>query len=307
MTDQVTVTAKRRYGTLSPLRYPGGKAALAGFFADIISEVGIQAPRYVEPYAGGAGAGIALLREGLVDHLVVNDIDPAVHAFWSSAVHTSDALVDLVATSPLTIEEWRKQRSIYQAGDDSDLLALGFAFYYLNRTNRSGILNAGVIGGQHQQGKYRIDARFNRTTLIERLQAIGSVSDRITVSDLDGRTVIQKYGEDPNTFMYIDPPYVHAGSQLYLNSFQGRDHQALAEVVMATEQAHWLVTYDTAPLIERIYDGAFQCELEISYSARYTGKARELMIGSATVSDAIRTLSPQFQLEEASEGGAAQG
>lgn len=288
MTKQLTVTASRRYGTLSPLRYPGGKASLAGFFADLIAEVGIEHARYVEPYAGGAGAGIALLREGLVDQLVINDIDPAVHAFWMSAVHDNHRFVRLVNKTPLTIEEWRRQRSIYQAGDSTNLLELGLAFFYLNRTNRSGILNAGVIGGQAQNGNYLLDARFNRATLTERLTAIGSLADRITVSDLDGRTVIQNYGDDPATFMYIDPPYVHAGSQLYLNAFDGRDHQSLASVVTSITKAHWVVTYDTAPLIERAYKGEFQCRLAINYSARHPGKAEELLIGSPAVAAAIK-------------------
>ena len=288
MAKQLTVIASRRYGTLSPLRYPGGKASLAGFFADIIADIGISGARYVEPYAGGAGAGIALLREGLVDHLVINDIDPAVHAFWTSAVHDNRRFVRLVNKTPLTIEEWRRQRTIYQTGDASDPLKLGLAFFYLNRTNRSGILNAGVIGGQAQQGKYRIDARFNRETLTERLTAIGDLADQITVSDLDGRTVIKTYAKDPSTFMYIDPPYVHAGSQLYLNAFDGRDHQALAAVVTAIPKAHWLVTYDTAPLIERTYKGHFQCRLAITYSARYPGKAEELLIASPAVAAAIK-------------------
>ena len=140
MNSSVRVIASRRYGTLSPLRYPGGKAALAGFFHDIIDHLSLRDVCYVEPYAGGAGAGIALLRQGIVDHLVINDIDPAVHAFWYSVMHHSDQLIDLVATVPLTIDQWRRQRAIYQAGDESDLLRLGFAFFYLNRTNRSGIL-----------------------------------------------------------------------------------------------------------------------------------------------------------------------
>lgn len=288
MAKQLTVTASRRYGTLSPLRYPGGKASLAGFFADLIAAIGIKHARYVEPYAGGAGAGIALLREGLVDQLVINDIDPAVHAFWMSAVHDNRRFVRLVDKVPLTIEEWRRQRSIYQAGDNSDPFKLGFAFFYLNRTNRSGILNAGVIGGQAQKGEYRIDARFNRTTLTERLAAIGALADRITVSDLDGRSVIHTYGDDPVTFIYIDPPYVHAGSQLYLNAFDGRDHQSLASVVTSVPRAHWVVTYDTAPLIERAYKGEFQCQLAINYSARHPGKAEELLIGSPAVAASIK-------------------
>ena len=221
---------------------------------------------------------------------MINDIDPAVHAFWKSAVSDNENLVDMVASVPLTIAEWRRQREIYRSRDDQDSLRLGFAFFFLNRTNRSGILNAGVIGGQRQEGKYRIDARFNRETLIERLTAIGDMADQITVSDLDGRTVIQQFALDDQAFMYIDPPYVQAGSQLYLNAFDGRDHTALAAIVKAIERAHWLMTYDVAPLIERLYQEYFQCRLELTYSARHPGRAEELLVASPSVAGAISAL-----------------
>lgn len=299
MKARLRVIASRRYGTLSPLRYPGGKAALAGFFGDIIEALGIDQARYIEPYAGGAGAGIALLREGVVEELVVNDIDPAVYAFWKSAVNNNASFVEMVASTPLTIDEWQKQREIYRSRDESDALRLGFAFFFLNRTNRSGILNAGVIGGQRQEGEYKIGARFNRATLIERLTAIGNLADRITVSDLDGRTVIQRYAQNVRTFMYIDPPYVQAGSRLYLNAFDGRDHKALAAVVNTVDKAHWLMTYDIAPLIEKLYHEQFQSRLELTYSARYPGQAEELLIASPAVADVIKALQPEFALADA--------
>lgn len=287
----VKVTPARRYGTLSPLRYPGGKSALAGLFADIIGHLRLHDPVYVEPYAGGAGAGVALLREGIVSRLVINDIDPAVHAFWQAVVEHNGAFVDRILSVPLTVEEWRRQRGVYRSGVGT-ALELGFAFFYLNRTNRSGVLNAGVIGGQAQTGNYKIDARFNRGTLVERISALGELSDRIVVTDLDGRSVIRRYGADDSTFMYIDPPYVAAGSQLYLNAFERRDHQALAKTVRALPAAHWLMTYDVSPLIEELYEGLFQCRLTLNYSARHPGQAQELLVASPDVAEAVTRLHP---------------
>lgn len=289
----MVIQASRRFGTVSPLRYPGGKAALAGLFSDVIADLQISSPCYVEPYAGGAGAGIALLRTDLVDHLVINDIDPAVHAFWASVVKDNEQFRELVRSVPLTVEEWRLQRDIYRSGDAADPLRLGFAFFYLNRTNRSGVLNAGVIGGQAQTGRYLIDARFNRETLSERLAEIGRRAHRITVTDLDGRTVISRYSGDPSVFMYIDPPYVHAGSQLYLNAFDGRDHVALSRMIDSIQAAHWLLTYDAAPLVERLYSHHFHCRLKINYSARYPGDAQELLVASPRVANALRRLRPR--------------
>lgn len=287
MTERLRIRAARRYGTLSPLRYPGGKAALAGLFADLVRELDLANPIYVEPYAGGAGAGVALLRQGLVQRLVINDFDPAVHAFWRSITEFNADFIELVHRAPLTIEEWKRQREIYRGGDATDILGLGFAFFYLNRTNRSGVLRGGVIGGLAQAGHYKMDARFNRQTLAERILALGALADRITVSDLDGRTVIRQYAHNPSVFMYIDPPYVQAGSQLYLNAFDTYDHQALARIVDEIDCSHWVMTYDVAPLVQKLYAHYFQSRYELNYSARHPGFADELMIASPAVAAAL--------------------
>ena len=289
MTDTLRVQAARRYGTRSPLRYPGGKSALAGVLADVIEHLDIAPPVYVEPYAGGAGAGVALLQEGLVRRLVINDFDPAVHAFWQAAVKDNRRFVEWVSSVPLTLQEWHRQRDVYRCGA-KDEFQLGCAFFFLNRTNRSGVLNAGVIGGQRQAGRYRIDARFNRETLIERLAAIGQMADCIEVSDLDGRSIIRRYGSKRSVFMYIDPPYVLAGSQLYLNAFDAHDHEALAEAVARITSARWLMTYDVSDMVKRLYSKYFQCLLDLNYSARYPGVAQELLIAPEDVAQALCAL-----------------
>lgn len=287
MTESLKLRASRRYGTLSPLRYPGGKASLAGFFADLIAELGLRDATYVEPYAGGVGAGIALLREGLIENLVINDFDPAVHAFWHSVTTRTKEFIELIRCTPLTIEEWTHQRTTYRAARTDDLLTLGFAFFYLNRTNRSGVLTGGVIGGLAQTGNYKMDARYNRGTLIERIAAIGELSERITVTSRDGRSIIREFASRPDVFMYIDPPYVQAGSRLYMNAFEGRDHMALADVINGIDKAHWLMTYDVDPLIKRLYEEHFQTTYELYYSARNYVTSDELLIASPTVAQAI--------------------
>ena len=292
MSRTLRIRASRRLGVSSPLRYPGGKSALAGLFGDVIKRLSIDSPTYVEPYAGGAGAGIALLLNGIVEKLVINDIDPAVNAFWRAAVEHNEDFLRMVQLVTLSVDEWKRQKEIYRRCEIDDVVALGFSFFYLNRTNRSGVLNAGVIGGQDQSGNYKMDARFNRETLLSRLQAIGEVADRITVSNLDGRSVILRYAGDRSAFLYIDPPYVKAGSQLYLNAFDGRDHAALAQIINGVEGVHWLMTYDVSTFIERLYSNQFKCILELNYSARYPGKAQELLIASPEVADALKAVTP---------------
>lgn len=283
-TAPLAIRAAGRTAAASPLRYPGGKAALAGFFGDLIGRLGIQSATYVEPYAGGAGAGIALLRRDMVQHLVINDIDPAVYCFWVALVGQPGEFAARIMDTPLDVDEWRLQKEIYRTADESDPLALGFAFFYLNRTNRSGILNAGPIGGVNQNGNYKIDARFNRDQLAERVAAIGALASRITVLSLDGMSVAQRYIATPSAFVYIDPPYVDMGGSLYLNAFTYRDHADLADQLDRHPDGNWVVTYDPSDFIRRLYQHHEIREYQLSYSAHRTGKARELLIASRPIS-----------------------
>lgn len=283
----LTIRASGRSVAASPLRYPGGKAALAEFFAGLIEHLGIRSPIYVEPYAGGAGAGIILLQRGVARKLVINDIDPAVYCFWKSVTEQSELFAEMILDAKMSIPEWRRQQAIYRAADETDPLALGFAFFYLNRTNRSGILNAGPIGGVNQNGNYQIDARYNRDQLAHRVLAIGALRDRIRVTSVDGMAVIRRYLKTKSAFIYIDPPYVDMGGSLYLNAFTHRDHADLALLLDRGRDGNWVLTYDPSDFIRRLYRTYDVRDYQLSYSAHRTGKARELLIASSPVSDIL--------------------
>ncbi|MFC6018422.1 DNA adenine methylase [Plantactinospora solaniradicis] len=278
------VRAWGRTAAVSPLRYPGGKAALANLFNELIGRPGTESTRYVEPYAGGAGAGIVLLKQDVVQELVINDIDPAVYCFWLAVTSQPQEFASKISDTPLNVDEWRAQKQIYRESDESDPFSLGFAFFYLNRTNRSGILHAGPIGGVRQNGNYKIDARFNRDQLAERVAAIGALATRITVLSRDGMSVVKEFVGDSSTFIYIDPPYVEMGSSLYLNALTHRDHSELAAVLDQHPERKWVVTYDPSDLIRQLYRKHDVREFQLSYSAHRTGKAHELFIASRPVS-----------------------
>lgn len=189
----------------------------------------------------------------------------------------------MIEDTPLNVEEWRRQKAVYRAADESDPLALGFAFFYLNRTNRSGILNAGPIGGVNQTGNYKIDARYPTEKLAERVAAIGALGSRITVLSEDGMAVVRRYANEPSAFIYVDPPYVEAGGSLYLNAFDCRDHADLAHVLDQAADGNWILTYDPSDFIRGLYIDHDVREYELNYSANRAGKATELLIASRPV------------------------
>lgn len=269
----------------SPLRYPGGKASLAGFFNAIIARRGLNT--YVEPYAGGAGAAVELLLTDSVSRIVINDLDPAIYCFWHSITYDSDAFLDRLTDTPLTLVEWRRQQEIYRSRDQTDSLAFGFATFYLNRTNRSGVMNAGVVGGQSQDGKYRIDARYDKDSLIKRIQAIAAQRHRIKVTNEDGAAAIRKAFRLKGALVYADPPYYSKGSFLYLNSFDDAKHEKLASVLNAYPGHNWVLTYDDHEVIRQLYADRKHFNFQLHYSAHRRTQVAELMVVSDSLSASV--------------------
>lgn len=263
----------------TPLRYPGGKGRLGGFFSSLVRMNGLENGHYAEPYAGGAAVAFVLLSLELVRKVHINDIDKSIFAFWHSVINQTDEICSLIRGVPLTMEEWRRQKSINLAANEVDLLELGFSAFYLNRTNRSGIINGGVIGGKGQAGKWKLDARFNRADLISRIQRIGMYANRISLTNIDAAVFIQEELPllPPRSLVYIDPPYYIKGGDLYPNYYRAEDHERISRLVGSIDQS-WVVSYDNHPAIRSFYDGFDQQTFNLHYSAQERYVAQELMV-----------------------------
>lgn len=266
----------------SPLRYPGGKSCMLELVSTVLRMNSLERGHYAEPYAGGAGLALALLFDGHVADIHINDIDPSVWAFWHCVLNDTDAFIERVQKTAITIKEWRRQRAVHRTRDPSDWLSLGFSAFFLNRTNRSGIIkDAGVIGGLAQNGQYKIDCRFNRDDLAKRISRISKYKDRIHLSHLDGLKFLTRCEQRlPKTsFLFIDPPYFKKGSSLYTNFYQSKDHDAVARRIVESEK-NWVVTYDDAPEIRALYKNKRQYRFDINYSLHEKRIGTELLIVS---------------------------
>jgi DNA adenine methylase len=277
ITPVVKIKGQRKH-LYTPLRYPGGKSSLLSLFGSIIEKNGLEKVRYIEPYAGGAGAALSLLILGKVDSIIINDFDRAVFAFWKSMIEDADSFIQRIRETPLTINEWYKQREIYRE-KKADLIDLGFATFYLNRTNHSGILDGGPIGGKNQTGKWQLDARFNKESLIKKIEIIAKHKQNIEVLNEDGLEVIKKFSGMSNSFFYIDPPYYVKGSLLYLNFYNHNDHRKLAELLNSLSKTRWILSYDNVPQIRALYSArAKQYEFSLHYQAHSSKEGSEIMV-----------------------------
>lgn len=266
--------------TLTPLRYPGGKTQFYPLIKDLLKNNDLLGHTYIEPFAGGAGLAIKLLVNKDVERIVINDIDPAIYAFWYSVLNHTDDLCSLIEETPVTIAQWKKQKEIYN-NKKSKILEKGFATFFLNRTNVSGVIKGGIIGGWQQTGTYRIDARYTKSTLIKKIRTIGEFRQQIDIFNLDAVKLfdLEKIKMLKKSFVNFDPPYVSKGAGLYQNSFSEENHADLASMIKKCSKK-WVVTYDVHPLITKLYTGFQYGYLDLNYSINQKRRAKEYIFFS---------------------------
>jgi DNA adenine methylase len=263
----------------SPLRYPGGKWRLARCFQKVIGLNYTRPPVYVEPYAGGASLALSLLFNNAVSEVYLNDLDPAIHAFWFSVLRHSEELCELVENVSITPAEWIKQRKVYGAGTTVARLELGFATFFLNRTCHSGILNGGMIGGKRQQGEWKLDARFNRSELVRRIDKISRFKKSIHLHCEDATDFLKSHKFMRNSLIYLDPPYYQAGKGLYLNAYGPYDHERVRNSALRL-RCPWIVSYDDVPQIRRLYRTQKSRRVRLLHTARSARLGEEIMFFS---------------------------
>lgn len=268
---------------VSPLRYPGGKLKVTDYIKKLFDENDLHDGVYIEPYAGGASVALSLLFSEYAHTIKINDIDRSVYAFWYSVLHETESLCRLIRDTEVSMDTWYIQHDIQDHKNEEDLLTLGFSTFFLNRTNRSGILSAGVIGGKNQTGNFKIDARYNKANLIDRIETIADYSDRIELTNVDAVQLVKSINKpSEKTICYLDPPYYIKGRDLYLNYYSDDDHRQIAET-MKKYQGKWLISYDSISFIKELYKEYRQKEYYLSYSAGNPAKGLEVMIYSGNI------------------------
>ena len=258
---------------------------MAGLLAQTIKLNGLEGCPYYEPFAGGAGAALRLLREGVVSEVHLNDLDPAIAAFWRAVLDQPERFAEAIMEVPLNIEEWKRQRDIYQGGIEaaSDLFDYGFATFYLNRCNRSGVLSgAGPIGGYEQAGEWKMDARFNRENLVERVCRVAERREQIHITQKDAlRFLVEglpRGSKRSQVFVYLDPPYFSNGNRLYMNYYEKPDHCQLSNYLKRQKNLKWVMSYDNSNYIRDVYSQFTISDFDLQYSLHKHRRGKELFI-----------------------------
>ena len=266
----------------TPLRYPGGKSLMTQFFIDLIEENRMHNVSYAEPFAGGAGTAVNLLIQDKVDNIHINDANICIYSFWKSITEENERFVEKLMETPVSLDEWRKMHNIIVNAREYSF-DLGFATFFLSRTNRSGILTAGPIGGNSEEkqehAKYKIDCRFNKEDLARRIIKIGERNEHISVTNKDAILFLKEINDD-NILLYLDPPYYVKGKSLYLDFYNHNDHQALADYLTNTAKFKWILSYDNVHKIREMYKGFDQYEFFLNYTVQEIKRGSELLTHS---------------------------
>lgn len=266
--------------SLSPLRYPGGKFKIYNKVKNLIKANALNDRTYIEPFAGGFGVGLRLLQENIVQSVILNDLDTHIYNFWFIVLHHTDKLIQMIEETPVTIEERKRQLAIY-TDDEADKVSDGFATFFLNRVNFSGVIKGGPIGGFSQNGTYKLDCRFNKIEMIKKIKQISLFKERIELYNCDASQLITQHLRDrlQTLFFNIDPPYVKKGSSLYTNYFVEEDHKELEKTITRyLGETCWIVTYDECELIRNIYKKYHMIEYTILHNAGRSVQGKEIVI-----------------------------
>ena len=269
---------------VTPLRYPGGKTKLYNYTKSLIEYNNLVGCAYIEPYAGGSGLALKLLINNIVSKIILNDINYNLYCFWNSALYHTDSLIAKIEITDICIEEWYRQKNIFNNIDTYSELDVGFATLYLNRTNFSGILNAGPLGGKKQNSKYKIDCRFNKDKIIKLVKNIGTNSEKIEFLNMDALDFLDyiKQNKITNSLTFIDPPYYVKGQDLYINYYNHNDHENLRDKLISLD-FNWILTYDYAKEIQDLYSNFDYETYSLNYSANKVKQGQEIMVYSNNI------------------------
>lgn len=271
----------------SPLRYPGGKTSLLAYLVKII-ELNRPIETYIEPYAGGAGAALGLLFKGYVEKIILNEYDEAIYKFWHAILHNTEDFLKKIRNVRININVWKRQKKLlnnYYLNEKIPKLKIAFAMFYLNRCNRSGILEAGPIGGKSQLSEWRIDARFNKKGLTQRIKKIAIYKNKIKLFNLDAIDFMKNHLTNLNlrfqrTLIYLDPPYFEKGHKLYRHYYKEQDHKELQKFLKNEIKAKWVLSYDDVPFINHLYNNTNKNEISMNHFAFKAKIGKELIIAS---------------------------
>lgn len=238
---------------LSPFRYPGGKTWLVPEIKKWVLSSTTEPKFFIEPFAGGAMAGLTVAAENLARDVVLCELDADVAAVWKLIFHGSVKDVDWLCKEIITFEVSLGNVQKVLSNNSQNNKNQAFRTIIKNRMQRGGILAAGaglVKSGEAGRG---LNSRWYPQTLVNRIKALRALVGKIEFVEGDAFDLIEQYAKEKGAFFFVDPPYTaggkKAGKRLYTHS--EIDHDKLFRV-MSKVRGKVMLTYDDAPEVREL-------------------------------------------------------
>lgn len=228
----------------SPFRYPGGKTWLIPQIRCWLDSFGKKPNLLVEPFAGGGIVGLTVAFEGLVNRVLLVELDEQVASVWQAVLSgEAEWLAERILNFNITQESVAEQLS----NGSTSLRELAFKTLLRNRVSHGGIMAPGAGFIKYGESGKGISSRWYPRTLAQRIRDIGRIKDKIEFAREDGLNIIRRYANRPDVIFFIDPPYTAAGKKAgtRLYTYNELDHESLFAFVESV-QGDFLMTYDNA-------------------------------------------------------------
>ncbi|MCQ4574336.1 MAG: DNA adenine methylase [Candidatus Brocadiales bacterium] len=265
----------------SPLRYPGSKNNLVKYIKKVLDFNEFKPDVLVEPFVGGGSVSLNFLLNNWVNKVIIADKDRLIYSFWKVVFNDPKCLIKFIKNVDINVENFCKYKKIATSKEASNK-KFAEACIFLNRTSFSGILkdSTGPIGGKKQNAKYKINCRFNRKLLIEKIKYISHFKNRVIVLPYGWEKTIryaEKVKQNNKIFFYFDPPFYKKGNRLYRHYFNEKEHLELSKAIKRLKNK-WILSYDKAQEIKkmyRIYRGCIRSGFAFPYSINSPARRME--------------------------------
>lgn len=261
----------------SVFRYPGGKTWLIPRIREWLTSLPKKPKLLVEPFAGGGIVSLTAAFEGLVEKVLLVEMDDEVAAVWQTIVDgRAEWLAKRIEDFNMSLETAKE--IVFSSPTSTDEIA--FRTIVKNRTYHGGILADGSTFLKHGESGKGVRSRWYAATLARRLRDIDSIRDRIDFVHGDAFEIMKQYGNKKTTVWFVDPPYTaggkSAGSRLYTHSKV--DHERVFSM-MEKVQGDSLLTYDIADEVKILAEKYhFQSKL-VPMKNTHHAEMTELLIG----------------------------
>ena len=222
----------------TPITYYGGKQQMLRHILPKIPDH----HTYVEPFFGG---GAVFWGKNPSKAEVVNDISNRLITFYKVLKYDLDELQRLIDETFHSRAQHRETDAEYEAGEEeiSDVLRMAWAVWVQTNMSFSSVIGGGF--GYDRYGKCALKL-FNKKKLLtdayqERLRFV-------TVESYDVLKVIKAY-DTPDTFFYLDPPYVSSDQGMY-KGYTAEDFARLLDACANMKGKFLLSSYPEPQLLE---------------------------------------------------------